>query len=85
MRPIADKAYVSTTFEGRKPTKSLHFLDSGASDHFLKDRKGFTEYTAQPFRTSFSVESHPSQQTSFLSVPWMQLGSTQPLEEVKPS
>ncbi|SJL13281.1 uncharacterized protein ARMOST_16721 [Armillaria ostoyae] len=54
--PVADKVYVSTTFQGWKPTKSLHFLDSGASDHFLRDLKGFMEYMPQPYHTRSSAK-----------------------------
>ncbi|SJL16297.1 uncharacterized protein ARMOST_19817 [Armillaria ostoyae] len=54
--PVADRAYVSTTFQGWKPTKSLHFLDSSASDHFLQDLKGFTKYMPQPYCTGSSAK-----------------------------
>ncbi len=49
--PVTDRAYVSTMFQGWKPMKLLHFLDSSASDHFLWDLKGLTEYMLQLYHT----------------------------------
>ncbi|KAF9039469.1 hypothetical protein BDZ89DRAFT_1129363 [Hymenopellis radicata] len=53
--PTADTAAVSRTFEGTNPTISLTFLDSGASDHFFRDRRDFTEYESVPYRTGSSA------------------------------
>ncbi len=53
--PVADTATVSRTFEGVKSTISLTFLDSGASDHFFRDRDDFAEYESLPYRTGKSA------------------------------
>ncbi|KAJ3931894.1 MAG: hypothetical protein NXY57DRAFT_1038844 [Lentinula lateritia] len=41
--PVSSCAFVTTTFAGKKPTITLNFMDSGASDHFMKHREDFTD------------------------------------------
>ncbi len=51
----AGTAFVTTTFEGRTPSVTLTFMDSGASDYFFRNREDFTEYTPVAFRTGSSA------------------------------
>lgn len=51
----AGTAFVTTTFEGRTPSVTLTFMDSGASDYFFQNREDFTEYTPVAFRTGSSA------------------------------
>jgi hypothetical protein len=54
---IAPQAFVSRSFENRSPSTTITFLDSGASDHFFRDRLEFTSYEAIPLRTGKSALS----------------------------
>ncbi|KAJ7775251.1 hypothetical protein B0H14DRAFT_3508447 [Mycena olivaceomarginata] len=51
----APKALVSRTFENHSPAKAITFLDSGASDHFFRDRSDFRSYEAVAVRTGKSA------------------------------
>lgn len=53
--PNSARAYVTSTFSEYKPHTTLNFLDSGASDHFMKSREDFTDYTPVAYRTGSSA------------------------------
>ncbi len=55
--PLAEAATVTCTFEGVHPTVLLMFLNSGASDHFFRNKSEFTEYEPVPYRTGTSALS----------------------------
>jgi hypothetical protein len=39
--PLTSNTFVSRTFENHSPAKTITFVDSGASDHFFRDRSEF--------------------------------------------
>ncbi|KAJ7933295.1 hypothetical protein B0H13DRAFT_2306972 [Mycena leptocephala] len=53
----APQAMVSRTFENRSPAATITFLDSGATDHFFRNRTDFATYEVIPMRTGKSALS----------------------------
>lgn len=50
-----DLAFVIMTFEGRTPSTTLMFMDSGARDYFFRNREDLTKYTPVAFCTGSSA------------------------------
>ncbi|KAJ3845829.1 hypothetical protein EV368DRAFT_70405 [Lentinula lateritia] len=42
--PVSGRAFVTTTFTHKKPTVTLNFMDSGATDHFMKHCEDFVDF-----------------------------------------
>ncbi|KAJ7623973.1 hypothetical protein DFH06DRAFT_1340299 [Mycena polygramma] len=53
--PISPTVFVSHTFQNNSPAITITFADSGASDHFFRNRSDFSTYEAIPVRTGKSA------------------------------
>ncbi|KAJ6479829.1 hypothetical protein C8R45DRAFT_1156024 [Mycena sanguinolenta] len=53
--PNAPMAFASRTLENFAPLQTVTFVDSGASDHFFRDRSDFDNYEAVAVRTGKSA------------------------------